>query len=287
MVNFAVQFHINVVTLKGLKMSNVIKVDSSSPSLPVRQAKLFTAFQIEPFVKGLIFNGRNALSPTDNFKPSHVGMNLHTARAAMGGAVSVPGFVTALLWSTAAYAHGQKDVCQLVEGLPSASEFAIRHACGLLKKGAGINAGSAETVTLAALQAMLELPAPQKKLPSNGKSAAGTVTSKSTAKTDDDDDKSTAADSAPKPLSDADIAAGIAMLGGSLDNLVADKTFAVALAIEEEQRAKARWRAEQAALREADKLATISGKVQLFIELADQLSIKLTAGQLKMLDKAA
>ncbi len=246
-------------------MSNVIKVDSSSPSLPARQAKLFTAFQIEPFIKGLIFGGRAPLVASDSFKPSHVAMNSHTAKTALGGAISVPGFITGLLWSVAAFAHGQKSVEQLVDGLPSASQFAIAHACGSIKKGAGINAGSAETVTLAALQAMLELPAPQKKLPSNGKSAVGTVTSKSSA-----DHKSSADDkSSAKPLSDSEVAKGIAMLGGSLDNPVADKTFAIALAAEQEQRKRAAWLAEQAALREADKLASTIGKVQLFIELAD------------------
>ena len=268
-------------------MSNIIKVDSSSPSLPVRQAKLFTAFQIEPFVKGLIFNGRTPLSAADSFKPSHVAMNSHTARAALGGGVSVPGFITGLLWSVAAFAHGQKSIEQLIEGLPSASQFAIRHACGLLKKGAGISAGSAETAVLAALQAMLKLPAPQKKLPSNGKSAVGTVTSKSTAKTDDDDDdKSTAADSAPKPLSDREIAAGIAMLGGPLDNAAAEKAYAAALAAEQEQRKRAAWLAERLAEREADRMASTIGKVQLFMQLAEQLHIKLTPGQLKMLDQA-
>ena len=65
-------------------MSNVIKVDSSSPNLPVRQAKLFAAFQIEPFIKGLIFGGRTPLVASDSFKPSHVAMNSHTARAPMG-----------------------------------------------------------------------------------------------------------------------------------------------------------------------------------------------------------
>ena len=271
-------------------MSNIIKVDSSSPSLPVRQAKLFAAFQIEPFVKGLIFNGRTPLSAADSFKPSHVTMNAHAAKTALGGAISVPGFITGLLWSVAAFAHGQKSVEQLVDGLPSASQFAIAHACGLVKKGAGLSAGSAETVTLAALQAMLELPAPapQKKLPSNGKSVVGTVTSKSTAKTDDDDDddKSTAADSAPKPLSNADIAKGIAMLGGSLDNAAADKAYAFALAAEQEQRKRAAWLAEQAALREADRMASTIGKVQLFIDLAEQLGIKLSAAQMKALDQA-
>ncbi len=269
-------------------MSNIIKVDSSSPSLPVRQAKLFSAFQIEPFIKGLIFGGRAPLVAADSFKPSHVAMNSHTARAAMGGAMSVPGFITGLLWSAAAFAHGQKSVEQLVDGLPSASEFAIRHACGLLKKGAGINAGSAETVMLAALQAMLELPAPQKKLPSNGKSAAGTVTSKSTAKTDDDDDddKSTAADSAPKPLSDREISAGIGMLYSNMDNAAADKAYAAALSAEHEQHAKARWLAERLAEREADKMATRTGKIELFQQLAVDLGVKLTAGQLKVLNLA-
>ena len=269
-------------------MSNIIKVDSSSPSLPVRQAKLFSAFQIEPFIKNLIFNGRAPLVAGDSFKPSHITMNAHAAKTALGGAMSVPGFVTGLLWSVAAFAHGQKSVEQLTEGLPSASQFAIAHACGSIKKGAGISAGSVETVTLAALRAMLELPAPQKKLPSNGKSVVGTVTSKSTAKTDDDDDddKSTAADSAPKPLSDGEIAKGIGMLYSNMDNAAADKAYAAALSAEHEQHAKARWLAEQAALREADKLASTIGKVQLFIELADQLNIKLSAAQMKALDQA-
>lgn len=269
-------------------MSNIIKVDSSSPSLPTRQAKLFSAFQVEPFIKGLIFNGRTPLSAADSFKPSHVAMNSHTARAALGGSVSVPGFITGLLWSVAAFAHGQKSVEQLVDGLPSASQFAIRHACGLLKKGAGISAGSMETVTLAALQAMLELPAPQKKLPSNGKSAVGTVISKSIVKTDDDDDddKSTAADSAPKPLSDREISAGIGMLYSNMDNTAADKAYAAAMAFEEEQRTKARWLAERLAEREADKMASTIGKAELFRQLAEQLNIKLTPGQLKRLDQA-
>ncbi len=202
--------------------------------------------------------------------------------------MSVPGFVTGLLWSVAAFAHGQKSVEQLTEGLPSASQFAIRHACGLLKKGAGISAGSAETVVLSALEAMLELPAPQKKLPSNGKSAAGTVTSKSTAKTDDDDDddKSTAADSAPKPLSDREISAGIGMLYSKMDNAAADRAYAAAVKAEDDRRAQALWLAERLAEREADKMASTIGKVELFRQLAVDLGVKLSAIQLKTLEKA-
>jgi hypothetical protein len=263
-------------------MSNVIKVDSSSPSLPVRQAKLFSAFQVEPFIKGLIFGGRAPLVASDSFKPSHVGMNLHTARAAMGGAVSVPGFITGLLWSVAAFAHGQKSVEQLIEGLPSASQFAIARACGSIKKGAGISAGSMETVTLAALQAMLELPAPQKRLSSKGSQTAGT--GKSSA-----DDKSSAdgeTKAANKVLTDREISAGIGMLYSNMDNVAADKAYAAALSAEHEQHAKARWLAERLAEREADKMATHTGKIELFQQLAVDLGVKLTASQLKTLNLA-
>jgi hypothetical protein len=131
-----------------------------SPSLPKAQSKLFNAFQVEPFVQSLIFG--KGLSPADTIVPSAIGMNAHAAKSAMGGAVSVPGFITGLAWSLCAIAHGQKKLSVLQEGLPAASQFALSAGASRIKHGAGITAGSLETVVLASLKEMLALPAPAK-----------------------------------------------------------------------------------------------------------------------------
>jgi hypothetical protein len=126
------------------------------------QSKLFNAFQVEPFVNSLVFG--KGLSHADIIVPSAIGMNAHAAKSAMGGAVSVPGFITGLAWSLCALAHGQKKLSVLQEGLPVASAYALEHGSSLFKHGAGITAGSLETVVLAALKAMLALPAPAKRV---------------------------------------------------------------------------------------------------------------------------
>jgi hypothetical protein len=133
-----------------------------SPSLPKAQAKVFAAFKIEPFVHSLIFG--KGLSHADTITPSAIGMNAHAAKSALGGAVNVPGFITGLCWSLCALAHGQKKLAALQEGLPAASAYALEHGSSLFKPGAGISAGSLETVVLASLKAMLALPAPAKRV---------------------------------------------------------------------------------------------------------------------------
>jgi hypothetical protein len=81
-------------------MSQLIKTETKSPTMPKMQGKLFAAFKIEPFVQSLIFG--KGLSPADTIVPSAIGMNAHAAKSAMGGAVSVPGFITGLAWSLCA-----------------------------------------------------------------------------------------------------------------------------------------------------------------------------------------
>jgi hypothetical protein len=78
--------------------------------------------------------------------------------------VYVPGFITGLCWSLCALAHGQKKLAALQEGLPAASAYALEHGSSLFKHGAGISAGSLETIVLASLKAMLALPAPAKRV---------------------------------------------------------------------------------------------------------------------------
>ncbi len=143
-------------------MANIIRTDTKSPTLPKAQSKLFNAFQVEPFVQSLVFG--KGLSPADTIRPSDIGMNAHAAKSALGAAVSVPGFITGLCWSLCALAHGQKKLSVLQEGLPVASAYALEHGSSLFKHGAGITAGSLETVVLASLKAMLALPAPSKRL---------------------------------------------------------------------------------------------------------------------------
>jgi len=76
------------------------------------------------------------------------------------------------------------------------------------------------------------------------------------------------------------------MLYSNMDNHAADRAYAAALAAEQEQYAKAKWRAEKLAEKEADKMATVAGKVALFQQLAVDLGVKLTASQLKALNLA-
>jgi hypothetical protein len=130
--------------------------------MPKMQGKLFAAFKIEPFVHSLVFG--KGLNPADTIVPSAIGMNAHAAKSAMGSAVSVPGFITGLCWSLCALAHGQKKLAALQEGLPVASAYALEHGSSMFKHGAGISAGSLETIVLASLKAMLALPAPAKRV---------------------------------------------------------------------------------------------------------------------------
>jgi hypothetical protein len=95
-------------------MSQIVKTETKSPTLPKMQSKLFNAFQVEPFVQSLIFG--KGLNPAETIRPSDIGMNQHTAKSSLGSAVSVPGFITGLAWSLCALAHGQKKLSSLHEG---------------------------------------------------------------------------------------------------------------------------------------------------------------------------
>jgi hypothetical protein len=65
-------------------MSQLIKTETKSPTMPKMQGKLFAAFKIEPFVHSLVFG--KGLNPADTIRPSDIGMNslmplnLHLAR---------------------------------------------------------------------------------------------------------------------------------------------------------------------------------------------------------------
>jgi hypothetical protein len=143
-------------------MSQLIKTETKSPTMPKMQGKLFNAFDVEKFTHSLIFG--KGVSPADTIVPSAIGMNAHAAKSALGAAVSVPGFITGLCWSLCALAHGQKKLAALQEGLPVASAYALEHGSSMFKHGAGISAGSLETIVLASLKAMLALPAPAKRV---------------------------------------------------------------------------------------------------------------------------
>jgi hypothetical protein len=96
------------------QMSQLIKTETKSPTLPKMQSKLFNAFDVEKFTHSLIFG--KGLSPADTIRPSDIGMNSHAAKSALGAAVSVPGFISGLAWSLCAIAHGQKKLSVLQEG---------------------------------------------------------------------------------------------------------------------------------------------------------------------------
>ncbi len=264
-------------------MSQIVKTDTKSPTLPKAQSKLFNAFQVEPFVQSLIF-GRG-LNPADTIVPSAIGMNSHAAKSAMGSAVSVPGFITGLAWSLCALAHGQKKLSVLQEGLPVASAYALEHGSSLFKHGAGITAGSLETVVLASLKAMLALPAPTKAKVATEDPTVVAARAESLAKAEAER-RAAEQDSSVK-LTMQEVQTGILSMGSSLDNEAAPQQYQImrletarALRIAEES---ARENAEQEyKYRQEGK--TLVAKIHGFCSLATELGIKLTVAQLKALD---
>jgi len=259
-----------------------------SPSLPKAQGKLFNAFKIEPFVHSLVF-GKGA-SPADTITPSAIGMNAHAAKSALGAAVSVPGFITGLCWSLCALAHGQKKLSVLQEGLPAASQFALMHGSSLFKHGAGITAGSLETVVLASLKAMLALPAPAKAKVATEDQTVAAAKAESLAKAEAERraaEACTAEQDSIVKLTMQEVLTGILSMGNSLDNDAAPQQYQImrletarALRIAEES---ARENAEQEyKYRQEGK--TLVAKIHGFCSLATELGIKLTVAQLKALD---
>jgi len=263
-------------------------ITNLNPTLPKMQSKLFNAFQVEPFVQSLIFG--KGLNPADTIVPSAIGMNAHAAKSAMGGAVSVPGFITGLCWSLCALAHGQKKLSSLQEGLPAASQFALTHGSSMFKHGAGISAGSLETIVLASLKAMLALPAPAKAKVATEDQTVAAARAESLAKAEAERRAAEACaaeqDSIVK-LTMQEVQAGILGMGSSLDNEAAPQQYQImrletarALRIAEES---ARENAEQEyKYRQEGK--TLVAKIHGFCSLATELGIKLTITQLKALD---
>jgi len=271
-------------------MSQIVKTETKSPSLPKMQSKLFNAFKIEPFVHSLVFG--KGLNPAETIRPSDIGMNAHAAKSAMGGAVSVPGFITGLAWSLCAIAHGQKKLSVLQEGLPAASQFALMHGSSLFKHGAGITADSLETIVLASLKEMLALPAPAKRVATEDPTVvAARAESLAKAEAERRAAEACAAEQASiVKLTMQEVQTGILSMGSSLDNEAAPQQYQImrletarALRIAE---AAAQAAAEEeriaAELRQQGK--TLVMKVHAFCSLATELGIKLTVAQLKALD---
>jgi hypothetical protein len=59
-------------------MSQIVKTETKSATMPKMQGKLFAAFKIEPFVHSLVFG--KGLNPADTIVgQQHIGMNQLTA----------------------------------------------------------------------------------------------------------------------------------------------------------------------------------------------------------------
>jgi hypothetical protein len=269
-------------------MSQLIKTETKSPTLPKMQGKLFAAFKIEPFVHSLVFG--KGLNPAETIRPSDIGMNSHAARSSLGGTVSVPGFITGLCWSLCALAHGQKKLSALQEGLPPASQFALAHGASHFKPGAGITAGSLETIALASLKAMLALPAPAKAKVATEDQTVVAAKAESLAKAEAERraaEACAAEQVSIVKLTMQEVLAGILSMGSSLDNEASPQQYQImrletarALRIAEES---ARENAEQEyKYRQEGK--TLVAKIHAFCGLATELGVKLTPAQLKILD---
>ena len=269
-------------------MSQIVKTETRSPTLPKMQAKAFHTFKIEPFVHSLVFG--KGLNPAETIRPSDIGMNSHAAKSALGAAVSVPGFITGLAWSLCAIAHGQKKLSVLQEGLPAASQFALMHGSSLFKHGAGITADSLETIVLASLKAMLALPAPVKAKVATEDPTVVAARAESLAKAEAERraaEACAAEQASIVKLTMQEVQTGMLSMGSSLDNEAAPQQYQImrletarALRIAEES---ARENAEQEyKYRQEGK--TLVAKIHGFCSLATELGIKLTVAQLKTLN---
>ena len=99
------------------------------------------------------------MSQTSPCNPRTFKSNMETARTAMGAGVTPVSFMTGLSFALASWAFGSvgrvDDVCA---GLPAHAAFAVKVACSFVKRGAGIDRATLESVVCTAVQAMLELP---------------------------------------------------------------------------------------------------------------------------------
>ena len=92
--------------------------------------------------------------------PSLIKGSVNAARASMGGDVSAVSFLYGLAWIVASHAQGSiSSVDTVVDGIPRHAQYASRHACALIKRGAGATRDSIENACIAGLSAMLGLPA--------------------------------------------------------------------------------------------------------------------------------
>lgn len=95
--------------------------------------------------------------------PRNISGNVATARAAVGGGVTPVSFLTGVAWIAASHAFGSiGTVDTVIDGLPIHAQYAVRSACALIKRGAGITREALESACIAGLEAMLALPSPTK-----------------------------------------------------------------------------------------------------------------------------
>ena len=220
-------------------------------------------------------------------KPSMIRGNKGSALAAVGGKVSGESFTQGLTYLIAAMAYGQAKVEVIVQGLPSYSAHALRHGADLIKVGRGITTAELRRIVASAIESTLALPAPTRaKLTesSNKPAIDGECRTITTSRLE-----------VPAPWNGDDGAIGTdadGELTANYENARIDAANAAA----------AKAAADAAAKLEADKEAREASyrayidrikaegqetrlRVIALCELASSLGIKLTAGQLRQLDK--
>lgn len=269
-------------------MSIIAAPIAATVTIAAAQRKVFSAQNFTGMLAGFV-----PFADSEAVKPSFIKMNKATAAAAMGGKASPVSFVSGLLFNISAYAYGQGKVDALAAGLPPVAAFAVQHACGLVKHGAGIDAATLKTATLSALEAVCALPVKAKAAALNGKTEAAAIEGES--KRVDDE-------AAAAPLSTGDIKEAAAMLRGAGDNEAVTRVEAeeAAAAAKEAAALQAEEAAAAAAAiatqtreayilsKAAEKVADIAVNRAIaaaeFAALAEVFGIKLTVAQQRKVD---
>lgn len=253
--------------------------------------KQYSSVDAAKAVKGFVqFQADNqfpGIALDERVTPSMITLSLATAKTGMGAKASKEAFVDGLFYMLAKHAYGAK-LDDMQAELPRVSQFALVAACASIKQGAGLSLQALLDCSVIGLTAALALPMAQKKAkPAVIAPPANVVGVPAPTE-----------NNAAAPMTLAEIKSAIALLNPDMDGeagKLADAAEMAELAMLAKAEAEAHAKAEREAVRarmEQDMFDRLqmreeSARVRAhaFAAMANELGIKLTAAQLKALDK--
>lgn len=163
-------------------MSMIVSDSKSIVTVNGTVRKMITGVNVAGIIRSIL---PPELSDSDVIRTRNIKLSYEMAHNAVTGHKSPIAFVQGFAFCVTAFSHGNKNLAQLSENAPEWARFALTHACGLFKAGAGnITAESLITAVDSAVKAVLACPAPESK---KAIKSPSTVVIDSTSKRVDDD----------------------------------------------------------------------------------------------------